>query len=131
MDVKREELEKIWSWLVKRRINSEDLEWLRDKKPGLFSGDGLRIPKSNREALEMLQNPEFYKLSLVCSSTENFSYAIQDILDAIWKKNTYGYRFAGGMPEDYLIKMASMLDIEESERFTKSELTSSILREIS
>jgi uncharacterized protein YbbC (DUF1343 family) len=67
MDVRREELERIWSWLVNKRVNSEDLEWLREKRPGLFS-DRSGIPKSNREALEILRNPEFYKLSLVCSS---------------------------------------------------------------
>lgn len=130
MDVDKEELKKIWSWLVNKRINSEDLEWLREKKPGLFS-DGSRIPNSNREALEMLRKPELYELSLVCSSTEDFSYAIQDVLNAIWKKDTFGYRFAGGMPEDYLVGIANMLNIEEAEKFTKSELTSIILREMS
>jgi len=124
MDVKKEELERIWSWLV------EDLEWLREKRPGLFS-NRTGIPKSNREALEMLRNPEFYKLSLVCSPAENFSYAIQDILNAIQKKDVFGYRFAGGMPENYLVKMANMLNIREAEKFTKSDLTSLVLKEMS
>ena len=46
MDLKKKDLEKMCSWLIKT-IKPKDLEWLREHRPGIFEGNWDTIPRSS------------------------------------------------------------------------------------
>jgi len=123
-------LKRILSW-SRGQLVTESAERLIEKKPGLFfdGSEKPRVPKSGLEAIEMLSNPSLYGLDLVNSTPENLSYTIQDILDAIGKKDTMDHHFAGGLPENSVFQIGEMLKLEISEK-AGSEVVDLVLKEI-
>jgi len=126
--IRKENLKKIRK-LLTTKISHEDIEWLIKNRPGLFP-NGPNFPKSAQEAWKILSNPDAYGLDLIGSTSENLSYTIQDILDAVKGKDSMGYCFAGGLPEDYVFQMADMLSLKTTEKTDGSEVVNLILRKI-
>lgn len=126
--IRKEDLEKIWSCLS-QRVDHEDVEWLIEKRPGLFS-DGPNFPKKVEEALKMLMAPNAHWRSLSDSKMLNLSCTIQDVLDAKRKEDTMGYKSTNGLPKKYLIQMTEMLKLKVPENTPGIEIATLVLREI-
>lgn len=110
MDLKKKDLEKMCSWLIKT-IKPKDLEWLREHRPGIFEGNSGQ--------------------QIVCDgSVFDISYTIQDILNAKRKKDAMGYPLTCTLPKSYMKLLAETMEIELPEKVRKSEIADLLLQKI-
>lgn len=123
-NIEEKKVKKILSWILADEFGPKQAEQLMEKKRGLFNED--KFPKNGREALKMLRNPKPYGMDLVNSSRQNALCTIQDLLDVIAGKETFGYPL-NGLPRLYLVQMAEMQDLRVSEMFSEEDILESLM----
>ncbi len=124
MNIGKNDLEKMRDWLVEERLDEQSLEWLKKRRVGLFEGG--KIPEKLEEAKKMLLYPNEYNLSLVNSSKKQLSFTIQDLLNALVRKDRFGYTPNGNLSKESLLELAEIMNIKETERMRRSELLRAI-----
>jgi len=120
MNICKKELEEIRDWLVKEKLDEQTLDWLKERRVGLFEGE--EVPENLEKAKNMLLYPGDYNLSLVNSSKEKLSFTIQDILDALAKKDRFGYTPRGNLSKKSLIELAKNMGIKKPEEMKRFKL---------
>jgi hypothetical protein len=109
-NIRKKDLKKMCNLLV-RTIKPQDLEWLREHRPGIFNGSNGK--------------------KIICDgSVFDISFTIQDILNAKRKKDAMGYPINGGLTVDYLRLFAETIDLELPEKANKEEIANIVLQKI-
>lgn len=116
MTIRKEVLKKIWEWL-KTQITDEDLDWLKKHQP--------RWKEVSKDRSDFWQWEAEYTLDIF-----GLSFGIQEVLDAKKKRKVFQYNFGDGLPKQYVVELAELLNLGRLEDRPKYWILSRILGKI-